>query len=643
MIPQHTVQEIIEAAHIEEVVGTFVELRKRGVNMIGLCPFHDEKTPSFTVSPSKNIYKCFGCGEGGDSVSFLMDKEQMTYPDALRFLAQMYNIPIEERPLTESEKLDKDNMDSLYGLMDYANTYYKDSLVKTKEGQDIALSYFKERGLLQHTIETFQLGYAPRQTGLVDKLERMGYKEELISAAGLSNKRGGDFFYDRVMFPIQSLSGKVVAFAGRTLKKDKGPKYINSPETKIYVKNKVLYGLYQAKTAIKKENNCYLVEGYMDVISLHQNGVPNVVASSGTSLTTGQAKLIKRFSENICLLYDGDQAGINATIRGVEILLKADLNVKICILPDGQDPDSYIRAHGLQRFQSYVDTNSKDFVLFLADLRLKEHANDPIKRADYVKEILALVASIDDNIKRAAYIQELAITAQMDEQVINAELGKLLKSNQWKAHSKAIKEAEQQRNAEVIPEVGTTAVDSSRTSQDSIYYKERDLLRVLIDGGTQFVKEIEMPVAEYIMHELRDIPALNFPLHQRVFDMIKEQMAGANELKRAYFLHHEDEEIKSFCIDLIQSPYAMSENWAKKYDIRLETQVPPEENFYKDSIQAILKYKLDTVNKQIEANIEELDAASDEEEIDLLLQVQQQLLNWRQQVSERLNTIVMSS
>jgi len=419
VIAQKSVQEILDTVKVEEVIQDFVNLRRRGVNLIGLCPFHNEKTPSFNVSPSKNIFKCFGCGKGGDAVQFLIEHEHFTFAEALLYIAKKYNIEVEETVVSQEAMAEKQHFESLYIVNQFASDFYQEQLFETDRGKSIGKSYFKERGFRDETIRHFGLGFAPNQPdALTTKAVGMGYNIEFLRSVGLTTQYERDFFRDRVIFPIHNLSGKIIAFAGRILVKDvKAPKYINSPETEIYNKSKTLYGAFFAKRAIRQEDECILVEGYTDVISLHQSGIENVVASSGTSLTVEQARLIRRYTPNVKILYDGDLAGIKAALRGVDILLEQDLNVRIVLLPDGEDPDSYLQQAGVEAFKTYISQTAKDFITFKADQLMKEAGNDPVKKAHVIKDIISSIAKIPDPIKRMVYVRECSRIAQVSEGV----------------------------------------------------------------------------------------------------------------------------------------------------------------------------------------------------------------------------------
>jgi len=431
MIPQETIHQIIQAANVVDVVGDFVSLKKRGANMIACCPFHNEKTPSFSVSSTKQIYKCFGCGKGGDSVRFLMDLEGLSYPEALKWLAKKYGIEIQEKEYTDEELLAQNERDSLFIVTEFAQKYYAE-LLKSDEGKSIGHSYFKERGYTEATIEKFGLGYSlDAWDSFTKEALKKGFTIPILEKAGLSIIKEGkdpiDRFRGRVIFPINNVAGKTIAFGARILKVNpKSPKYLNSPETDIYHKSRIVYGIFDAKTAIRQEDNCYLVEGYTDVVSLNQAGVENVVASSGTSLTKEQIQLIRRFSNNITVLYDGDAAGINASLRGTDLILEENMNVKVVVFPDGEDPDSYVQKVGSEAFKIYIKENQKDFVRFKAEVSLEKVGNDPIAKAGLITDLVETIIKIPDAIKRAVFYKEVANLLEIDEEVLINEGNKFI-------------------------------------------------------------------------------------------------------------------------------------------------------------------------------------------------------------------------
>jgi DNA primase len=447
LITRDTIAKIIDTAQIEQVVGDFVNLKKSGSILKGNCPFHQEKTPSFVVNPNKNIFKCFGCGKGGDSVSFMMEHEKFSFPEALRYLANKYHIEIEETQATEEDKQVKDDKDSLLIVLNYAAKFYQTQLTETEEGRAIGLSYFKERGFLEETINVFQLGYAQDSyDSLLNDALKNGYNKELLLKAGLikeKNDKAYDFFRDRVMFPIHNVSGKVIAFGGRILKKSENqPKYINTAETDVYHKSQVLYGISHAKAEIRKQDVCYLVEGYTDVISLYQAGIRNVVASSGTALTKEQVQLIKRFTPNIVILYDGDAAGVKAAVRGLDIVLEQGLNVKVVLLPDGEDPDSFVKKNGTDAALAFIEKEQQDFILFKATQGIKDIGNDPVKKSEVIRDIVESIALIQDNIKRQLYIKHCADIVDVPEKILVNEANKIRTRQFKKANEMNQQEAE---------------------------------------------------------------------------------------------------------------------------------------------------------------------------------------------------------
>ena len=441
MIPKETIDKIIDESRIDEVISDFVALKKRGVNLLGHCPFHNEKTPSFTVSPAKGIYKCFGCGVSGNAVNFVMEHEQMSYPEALKYLAKKYNITVEEKEISEDEKLKMDKRESLFLVSKFAKEQFIKNLNETDEGKSVGLGYFKRRGVSSEMIEKFGLGYSFEERNHFTKIAiEKGYKKENLIDSGLTSERNNqlyDRFFGRVIFPIHNLSGRTIGFGARILQANKkSAKYLNSPETDIYHKSDVLYGLYLAKRSIIQHDNCFLVEGYTDVISLHQKEIENVVASSGTSLTKGQIKLIKRFTPNITVLYDGDEAGIKASFRGIDLILKEGMNVKVVTFPNGEDPDSFARSHTRSELEEYINEHKQDFINFKTSILLKDAQNDPIKRAELIKEVVHTIAIIPDMIVRSVYTQEASKLLNIGEQNLVNELNKIRRINFEKDRSK---------------------------------------------------------------------------------------------------------------------------------------------------------------------------------------------------------------
>ena len=554
MIPQDTVNKILDSAQIVEVISDFVSLKRRGANFIACCPFHNEKTPSFYVSPSKGIYKCFGCGKSGTAVGFVMEHESMTYVEALKYLAKKYGIEVKEKEDSPEEIAARQRSESLYLVMDFAEKFFQESL-KTPEGRSIGYAYFRSRGLEDSTIEKYGLGWSPKG-GSVFSREALakGYKEEFLTATGVSIKRNDgsliDKFYDRVMFPIHSVSGRVIAFGGRTLRSDYKTanigKYVNSPETEIYDKSRSLYGIYFAKSEISRQDKCFLVEGYLDVLSMHQLGITNVVASSGTSLTVPQIRLIKKFTSNVTIMYDGDAAGIHAALRGIGLILKEGMNVRVVLIPDGDDPDSYSRKHTLEEMRKFLEDNEQDFITYKTDLLLGEAGNDPLKRAELINDIADTIALIPDQIKRAVYVQNAADKFGIAEDMIYARIHssrqKMIEEERKEAERERIREERADANA-VVPEVSVNAdvapsqvvpeqpvpVTSAPAGFESpvLQPSEKDLLGFILRNGMSplefesdspyYEEEGAVPVADFIRDALDGHEFANTS-YRRVYD-----------------------------------------------------------------------------------------------------------------------------
>ena len=648
MIKPKSVEEVIETAKVEEVIQDYVNLKRRGVNMIGLCPFHAEKTPSFTVSPSKGFYKCFGCGKGGDAVNFLMELEQMDFPEAIRHLARKYGIQLEETEVSQEVREEQQYQESLYLVNEYAKQYYQDQLFLTDVGKSVGLSYFKERGFREEVIKKFGLGFAPDKTdAFTVKATHDGYKLDLLKKLGLTSQYGRDFFRNRVMFAIHNLSGKVIGFGGRILVKDvKAPKYVNTPETDVYNKSKVLYGAFFAKRAIRKEDECIMVEGYTDVLSLHQAGIENVVASSGTSLTIEQIRLVKRYTENIKILYDGDPAGIKAALRGMGMVLEEGLNVKIVLLPQGEDPDSYLKAVGTEAFREYITQEAKDFIMFQAGLLQEEAAGDPVKKTKLIKDIVDSIARIPDPLKRSLYVRECARIMEVEEQLLVNEANKVV------AHRfrKGQQEEERARLKEGAPqpdEVFTTPPPLPREKQAPAgdEFQEKDIIRILIAGGGEvFDKEENITVAQYILSNIEDVlDTFDFPLYGQLAKKCHERLLANEPVNTDYFLNHPDEEIRQMAINMLSSPYEYSENWEKRWDIFLSSQKMPDENFERDSTQALKRFKLRKLNKMIRQNAEKIKQLFEQKSEDYIiyLKLDQKLKGMRNELAEELGTVVL--
>lgn len=623
MINPVTIQNIFETARIEDVIGDFVSLRKRGVNHLGLCPFHNEKTPSFSVSPTKGIFKCFGCGKAGNVVKFVMEHEHYSYPEALRYLAKRYGIEIEEEEVTPEMQQQLDEKESMLALNTFITKYFTKNLFEGDEGKAIGLSYLKEREFRESTIEKFEIGYA------IDQWEdysqhalKNGYKKGPLVSTGLSIEKDDkllDRFRGRVIFPIHNLTGRVIGFGGRILSSEKSnAKYLNSPESDIYYKSKVLYGIYFARNAMVKNNKCYLVEGYTDVISLHQAGIENVVSSSGTSLTVEQIKLISRYTPNITILYDGDPAGIKASFRGIDLILEQGMNVKIVLFPEGEDPDSFVRNHSTSESEDFINNTAVDFIKFKTSLLKDETADDPSGKTALIKDIVHTISIIPDGISRSVYIKECSVLLDVREQTLMNELNKLLRQKFRK-------------QTNIPPEVISIEEDTKDTRQSQIdidpldiSYLESDLIRLLLLFGNIQIEERgnnnevqNISISNFIINDL-DNDNLSFEnkLYQKIIDEIKT--AGNDEitLNSTHFTNHQDPKISSVAIELISTQYELSDNWAKnKIFVKKE-----DDDLFHLALSTLMSFKSRHISKKLSDISQQLRNTTDEAEIYLLQQ-----------------------
>jgi DNA primase len=570
MIDHNTIQKIIDTAEITEVVQDFVNLKKRGVNYLGLCPFHNEKTPSFTVSPGKGIYKCFGCGKGGNSVNFIMEHEHLGYPEALKYLAKKYHIEVVEKELTAEEIQQQNERDSLLIVTKYANTYFQEILHKHNDGRAIGLSYFKERGFRDDIIKKFELGYSldVRDAFTIAAKEK-GYKVDFLEKSGLSIVKDNgqyDRFRGRVLFPIHGLSGNVVGFGGRILRKDvKAAKYLNSPESEIYHKSRILYGMFYAKQSITQLDKCYLVEGYTDVISMHQSGIENVVASSGTSLTVDQIRLIKRFTPNVTIIYDGDAAGIKASLRGIDLVLEQGLNVRVLLLPVGEDPDSFAKSHNSTELIKFIEDNEEDFITFKTRLLSQEAKNDPVKKANLISDIVRSIAFIPEIITRTVYINECSKILRIEERILTGEVGKLRKETYKKEVQKSEFKSKEGKYSPPIP-----------ASVEGFYAKpqEKEIIRLLLhhaekvlyveESEDKYIEPRDVLVAEVIISEiLNDDLEFENLVYKKIFQIYLESLNKGKILDSKVFTNHSDPEISSLAADLLSDPYVLSKIFEK--------------------------------------------------------------------------------
>lgn len=620
MIKPDTIQNILDAVRIEEVINDFVPLKKRGVNYLGLCPFHNEKTPSFVVSPSKGIFKCFGCGKSGNAVGFIMEHEHYSYPEALKYLANKYGIEVEEEEMTPEMKEEFDERERMFLLNGFMSEHFQKNLLETEDGKAIGLTYLKERGFLEATIKKFQLGYAANAWEEYSGYAlRNGYKKDILVKTGLSIEKDGkliDRFKGRVIFPIHNLTGKVIGFGGRILTSEKKTaKYLNSPESEIYNKSKSLYGIYFAKSAIAKADNCYLVEGYTDVISLHQAGIENVVASSGTSLTVEQIKLIKRFTNNITILYDGDTAGIKASFRGIDLILEQGMNVKIVLFPEGEDPDSYVRSHRKSEIDEFITKQSSDFITFKTKLLLEETVGDPGKKAELIKEIVLSVSKIPDGITRNVYIKECSAVMDIPEQTLMNELNKLLRQKyRTRLKKRDIPEVdveetvdkEKLRQIEIDP-FGTRNIEKE-VLRLALLYGNRIINVTSIDIETNETVVTETDVSSYIVNEIKD-DKIKFEneVYQKIIDIISEKVSKKQPVSEKEFINVEDNEIASAVIDVLATPYELSKNW-EKHKIFVETE---ESDLSNTVVKTVLSLRVKNILREIKKLQENLKNETD--------------------------------
>ena len=659
-IPPHIIDEIIQTARIEEVIGEFVNLKRAGSNLKGLSPFTDEKSPSFMVSPAKQIFKCFSTSKGGNVVSFLMEKEHFSYPEALRWLADKYSIQLpEETPATAEELEAISERESLHIINEFAKEYFMKSMHETDEGKAIAVSYFEERGFRLDIIKKFQLGYCLNTgTDFTKAALEKGYKLEYLEKVGLvksKEDRQFDFFRGRVMFPIHSVSGRTLGFGGRTLITDKKiAKYFNSPESIIYNKSEILYGLYFSKGDIIKYDNCFLCEGYTDVISMYQAGIQNVVASSGTSLTKDQIKLIRRYTQNITILYDGDAAGIKASFRGIDLILQEGMNVKVVLFPEGEDPDSYSKSVSTSELERYIKEHTQDFVSFKTDILLKDGGNDPIKRADLVREIVHSVSLIPDQITRSIYTQEIAKQFDLSEQIVTNELNKSRNTAAVKQLQEQERQPIQQQSFQPDPSNDFQEIPQpvKKEKVSSFDHNEYDLIRKMIKYGQYEIEteqfdendqkiKIKTSVVELICHELdRDELLFFTPLYNKIHQLIVEGLAQNIFYKPSHFLKLEDQEIIQFVTDIETELNEVSPNWLIKHNIHTNTELDKLQNAILHSIYNFKLGKIDQRIKKIETALETLDIENENDKLADLISEKIALDNVKIVFSEKLGRII---
>lgn len=645
MIDHSTIERILDAAQITDVVQEFISLKKRGVNYLGLCPFHNEKTPSFTVSPAKGIFKCFGCGKGGNSVNFIMEHEHLSYPEALRWLARKYHIEIEEKEATAEEIQKQNERESLLVVSQYASKLFTENLFNGHEGIAVGLSYFRERGFRDDVLKKFEVGYSnEKRDDFTKRALEAGYKKEYLTQSGLSIEKENyifDRFAGRVMFPIHSLSGQVLGFGGRIIKKDPhAAKYVNTPETEIYHKSRIVYGIYQARQAITHNDRCYLVEGYTDVLSMHEAGIENVVASSGTALTQEQIRLVKRFTPNITMLYDGDFAGIKASLRGTDMVLEEGMNVRIVVLPDGEDPDSYSKKVSNEEFRKYLEENETDFIRFKTSILLDEAKNDPVARAGLVREVVRSIAVIPDQISRTIYMKECSTQLSIPEEVILDEVLKLRKQQSFR-----------DRNNYPAADTVVTPLPSRKEAVKkaiTAYYSEREIIRLLIRYGGEVLErytnretgiETIIPVADYIISQItEDELTFDDPVFSTIFEEICFHAGQGMPPNDKQFVHHPNPSISSVAVDLLTEKYTLDPIFEKR-GTWVETEQMKLKIVVTDTVLKFKGDKLKMMQEEIKKGLRE--ASGDEEKIKELMNKSLLMSKLQKEISTHLGNRIL--
>lgn len=666
MIPRETIDRIFEAAKVEDVVGSYVSLKKRGANLLGLCPFHHEKTGSFTVSPSKGIYKCFGCGKAGNAVGFIMEIEQCSYIEAIKQLAQRYHITIEERELTQEEKQRQDDRESMFVVNDFANKWFQSQLFDTQEGTAVGMAYLRQRGIREDIIRKFQLGYSPERAKLWEEAKKAGYQDTYLvnnpdnqigTGVCLKDEKGRlfDRFRGRVIFPFFSVSGKVTGFAGRLIKQsDKAGKYVNSPTSILYEKKHELYGFYQAKQAIKREDCCYLVEGQLDVIQLVQSGIENVVASGGTALTYPQIRLIHRFTENATILYDGDSAGIKAALRGIDMMLEEGINVKVVLLPEGEDPDSFARKHNATEVLEYIQQHQTDFIRLKTQLLSADAGNDPVKRADMITQIVQSIAIIPDIIKRQIYTKDCSVSLGIQEEVLTrkvVELRKKYVDEQRKKKSAPEKNTEVEETSVAEPTVA--AEPQQPTAKITIKEQNiQNLIQLIVRYGEVVIYQSEDQIVhagEYIISELhRDNVDVDNALYQLIMEEYMAHYKEPNWVAANYFQYHPNGDISQLAVNMLADKYQLSRMYAKQMvseNVVKEVDMPSDVDMLPDMVQRLLlELKYTIVNERIDTMqtmLKEAQMRDDWELIRTILEQQPMLIDIRQQLCKALGNRVI--
>ena len=645
MISPETIQQIVSRIDIIEILNSFVKLKKRGSNYIGLCPFHNEKTPSFTVSPSKEIYKCFGCGRSGNTITFLMEHEKYSYVESLKWLAAKYNIEIEEKEVSPEAREKIQFADSLYILNNYAQKFFSEQLHETDEGRDNAETYLKERGFREEIIDKFELGYNPsaKDTFAKNATENQ-FNNDVLLKSGLVNFRDGimqDNYRGRIIFPIHNQSGKVQGFGARIIaSNDRAPKYINTPENEIYVKSKVLYGLWQSRHAIDKHDECLLVEGYTDVVALHQAGVENVVASGGTALTQDQLNLVKKLTINLTILYDGDEAGIKAALRGLDIALAEGLDVKLVLLPEQEDPDSFIRKNGPTKFREFVEKNKKDFILFQMERGLKNAGDDATQKAKLVSQIaesISKINKIEDFTRQQDYIKKTAEALDIDEAGLHNLVNKFIRDRVLQQNKNAFtpNEQTQERPNEILELSHEENEAMELISKSSL--NEKSLVRCLLEYGLMTYDD-ERTVADFLLYDFLEDDTISDPMLNKIIALYKTYYENNLEPTSKTFLYIEDISLSKAVVDLVQFPYEISDGWQEKY----ETKVPQrDDNYIKDIDSTLCYLQLNKIKRLITINEKELATSSKTEETNLLIQTHFHLKQLEMGITKELGTVIL--
>jgi DNA primase len=593
MITQESIQQVQSRIDILDVVGNFVKLKRRGANYLGLCPFHNERTPSFTVSPSKEIFKCFGCGKSGNTISFLMEHEKLTYVESIRWLATRFNVEIQETEASAEQKLQQQTTESLFIINSFAQKYYAQQLFETEDGQNIGLTYLKERGFTEETIRRFGMGYAPeKRDSFAREALQQQFNPELLQKSGLVVERNGqlaDNYRDRIIFPIHNNSGKIIGFGARQIKTNKNaPKYINTPENELYVKSKLLYGTFQARHAIDKANECLLVEGYTDVVSLSQAGVENVVASGGTSLTIDQLRLIKKYTDNLTIIYDGDAAGIKAALRGLDLALEQSLNVQLVLIPDKEDPDSYVRKIGATELKKFISENKKDIILFQLEVALSDAGADSKKKSEVVNHIAETISKIDkteDFTKQQDYIRQSSQLLQIDETGFTALVNKFIRNRIASKDNIPFEEAKlHEENAKKGAAADFDENVFSLLFKDEL--QEREIARILLEYGTK-KWEGDQLVADYVLSELPEEDLIESGIVLKLIEEYRKTLEQHSSIDRNYFVYHQDNELSTFAVSLLQFPYEQSSRWRKDKAQSIGYQKTLFQSDYKDFLRMI--------------------------------------------------------